>query len=258
MRDDIDPFTEKPSSSGELLNELGSIKELLDEELQQRRAAPATAIEEIGSVEEYLRLKQAAEEAGQGIEAYLASQNETAESNAELELLEDEEDAFPVLDEIVTLDDDEQGESELGGDSLLMELAVEEEQPPSTAEATTVEEYFAAVVAAKHKEHRPSTRSLPKAPEEENIPLLDEVVEPDENIPLLDVVTTNEEAIPVLADIATDSSAAAEESGMSLDEMQELVDLIVNRKLQHLKPELEKEVMNELQKLLPLSALTKS
>ncbi len=261
MRDDND-LSGKHSSSGDLLNELDSIKELLDEELQQSRAAPATSIEEIGSVEEYLRIKQEAEHAGLGMEAYLAQQESMPED--ELELLDDDdEEGLPVLDEVVTLDEEETDEAAQDGDALLRELAEEEEHSPSTAGATTVEEYFAAVAAAKQRQSpRPPITPRREAPApteaEDELPVLKEASTPSGTMPLLDGVVSDEEAIPVLAEVATGTTHEEPGETMSLDEMQELVDLLVNRRLQQLKPELEKEVMAELQRLLPLSALSKS
>ena len=275
MRDDNDISSNSPGKPDELLSELGSIKELLDEELEQPRAAPATSIEEIGSVEEYLRLKQAADTQGLSIESFMAQQAEELKREG-LELVDVDDESIPILDEVVPIDEEEEPESPpQDGDALLMELAEEEGQhAPSTAEATTVEEYFAAVAAAKHREPTPQPFSSEAEPQ---IPLLDEVVEEEESIALsqkpslleeieaLDAIPTLEEvvdeeetAIPVLDELAEETLSNVDEEGVSLDDMQEMVDLIVNRKLQQLRPELEKEVMAELQKLVPISALSKS
>ena len=263
-----DPSTEQ-HSPGELLDELGSLKELLDEEHES--ALPYTSVNEISSVEDYLQLKQQADSAGMDVEEYLHQQ---AEPQAEehtvegLELLDDDDDAIPLLDEVYFIEE----ESEEDGDALLREVAEEEEMhAPSTDEATTVEEYFAAVAAKRppvvEQEVAPlldevvaSEEPIPVLDEvfsaEEPIPVLDEVFSTEEAIPVLDEVFSVEEAIPVLDELAPDSATDAEEV-MSLDEMQQLVDLIVSRKLDHIKADLEKEVMSELQKLLPPSTFTK-
>ena len=259
MRDDNDTSSNNTGKPDELLTELDSIKQLLDEELEKPRTAPATSIEEIGSVEEYLRLKQAAAAAGLSMEAYLANLEEEQELEAE-DSLEVDEASIPVLDEVIPLDEEESEE--------------EEQHSPTTSEATTVEEYFAAVAAAKH---RPSELSptIEESEQEAEIPVLDEVVEEEalfeveeepplldeveavDEIPTLEEVVDEVEAIPVLEELATDAPEMEAEEEVTLDEMQEMVDLIVERKLQQLRPELEKEVMAELQKLLPISALSK-
>lgn len=270
MSDDTrDTFDTKPPSSEELLDELGSLKELLDEELEN--ATVYSSVDEISSVEEYLRLKQAADAAGIGIEEYLEQQATTASDDETLELLEPGEEEIPLLDEVVETVSTEPEPS------LVEEAAAE--HIPTTAEATTVEEYFAAVAAAKHPQ-RPTTAPLPDNVVEDAIPTLDEVVVPEEAIPVLDEVVAEEDDIPLLEEAVADAGevptldevvpvdadiplldelvveeSSAIEPGMSMEEMQELVDLLVNRKLERLKPELEKEVMSELQKLLPLSAL---
>lgn len=275
MRDDNDHhLSGKKSSADDLLSELDSIKELLDEELQQPRAAAVSEIEEIGSVEEYLRIKEAANAAGLDIEAYLSQQSEEPLHADELELVEDD-DTLPIVDEIITIDEDEdEDETEIedqGGDSLLIELAEEEKSPSPSAAATSVEEYFAAVVAAKHQKRAtpsaaPSALDLAMAATAVEIdkPLPDETVEQQNESPLLEEIGETDEtsaddgSIPVLAEVATGEGVPSAGSSISLEDMQELVDLLVNRKLQQLKPELEREVINELQKLIPLSSLPKS
>ncbi len=255
MRDENNDTSTEPHSPGELLDELGSLKELLDE--QHESVVPYTSVNEISSVEDYLQLKKQADNAGVGIEEYLNQQAEAAASSDELELLDEEGDEVPLLDEVFAFEQ----EPDSDGDALLLELAEEEEHTPSTAEATTVEEYFAAVAAAKHHPHAEQAEPplldevIEVPPVDETIPVLDEVVSPDEAIPLLDEVV-EDDAIPVLNEVTTQGDTGPE-AELTLDEVQELVDLIVSRKLQQLKPELEKEVMAELQKLLPLSALTK-
>lgn len=259
MSDNHDDHLTEPHSPGELLDELGSLKALLDEEHES--ALPYTSVNEISSVEDYLQLKRRADSAGMDVEAYLHQQ---AEPQAEehtvegLEPLDDDDESIPLLDEVYFIEDEEEDGGD--GDALLQQVADEEESHiPSTDEATTVEEYFAAVAAAKRPTEVPH-EAPPLLDEvvtsEEAVPVLDEVFSIEEEIPVLDEVFIAEEAIPVLDEVAPDSTTADEEV-MSLEEVQQLVDLIVSRKLEHIKGELEKEVMGELQKLLPLSAFTK-
>ena len=268
MRDNNDDLSTEHHSPGELLNELGSLKELLDEEHES--VIPYSSVSEIRSVEDYLQLKQQADSAGMEIEAYLHQQAEAQQTEQEpevLELLEDDDEAIPLLDEVYFVEEAEEAENNEGGeedgDSLLLEVAEDEAEeqvhPPSTDEATTVEEYFAAVAAKRP--HITPQQTPPQRDEvvttDEAIPVLDEVFSPDEAIPILDEVFSADEAVPVLDQVATDNAFDTDEV-MSLNDVQQLVDLIVSRKLEHIKVDLEKEVMDELQKLLPLSTLTKS
>ena len=80
-----DPSTEQ-HSPGELLDELGSLKELLDEEHES--ALPYTSVNEISSVEDYLQLKQQADSAGMDVDAYLHQQTETPQTEQDIEVLE--------------------------------------------------------------------------------------------------------------------------------------------------------------------------
>lgn len=272
MSDDSHDLHLEGRTPNQLLDELGSLKALLDEE--HAPAAPYTSVGEIGSVEEYLRLKQAASAAGLGIDAYLAQRAEssTIDGDEEELLLLEAEDVEPtLLDDVVDLDE----ETGHDGDALLLELAEEEEEQPASSAALTVEEYFRAVVAAKHRQqprqvNDPVLQEVVESPHmEAAIPLLDETVEEEPpatlhaaseteegDIPLLDEVISAGDEIPVLAELAPQENDI-EQGALSLEEMEGLVDLIVQRKLERLKPELEREVMGELQKLLPLSALTK-
>ena len=218
MSDDNDNLFTEQHSPGELLNELGSLKELLDEELES--VVPYTSVEEISSVEDYLRLKQQAATAELSIEEYLSQQITAQPVSDELEVLE-------IIDEVYSVDDEEKIDS----DSLLLEIAEEEELTPTTAEATTVEEYFAAVVAAKY----------PQSGVEPEAPVLDEVVETPAvgkaQIPVLEEVFTPEDAIPRLDEVVATEHPDDTQNELSLEDMQDLVGLIVNRKLQRLKPE---------------------
>jgi hypothetical protein len=282
MSDDNDLNNGEPSAD-DLLDELGSLKELLDEE----RTETVRSVHEISSVEEYMRLKQEAEDAGMSIDAYLAQQALQEESEEEPVDIEVDESTIPLLDEAYAEKEpsaaDEEAEAELS--------------TPTTVDATTVDEYFAAVAASrqqKPQEAPPMPDEVVPAPtaeeviqildevaeevalpeleevtaeeetipeltevvaEEETIPELEEVVEAGNVIPELDEVVENEEAIPLL-DEAVEQTTPVLQEAMSMEEVQELVDLLVERKLQHLRPELEKEVMEELKKLLPISAFS--
>ena len=174
MSDDKDNLDTEQQSSDELLDELGSLKELLNKEPDN--AAHYTTVEEISSVEDYLRIKQQAAEAELSIEEYLSQQATSQTDSEEVELFE----------------------------------IVEEEETISSSDKIS----------------------------ENSIPVLDEVV-------------TSEDAIPVLEEVANEDSEAPENT-LSLEDIQELVSLIVERKLQHLKPELEQQTLKELKKLLPL------
>lgn len=292
------PFS-KQHSAGMLLDELGSIKELLDEELE--KVVPYTSVDEITSVEDYLRIKQRAAAAGLSIDEYLSRQVTVQPVNDEPE--EHGEEAITLADESYPLEEAEPFDN----DSMLLELADEEDEEDfslldelyateenellelaeeledaghASAGSLSVEAYFAAVAAAKRpQQERPSAatgldevveldeaiplldevvemdETIPLLDEvvelDEDIPLLDEVVELDEAVPLLDEVVELDEAIPLLDELAGAAPAGAQEQ-LSREELQGLVDLIVNRKLERLKPEIEREVLEELRKLLPL------
>lgn len=245
MNDEIQDISEEQHSPGELLHELGSLKELLDEE--HTSVSPYSSVNEIGSVEEYLRLKDEATTANLSIEEFLSQQGTDETIDEELELLEgDDNEAISLLDEVYTVEDEAEEDSE----SLLHQVAEEQQEDAHfAAESSRVEAYFASVAAAKRPQQNVSAAPS-DAPLPSSTPVLDEVIHAGESIPALDAVESSAAHIPVLEEIATDSNSGAM-SAMSLDDMQELVDLIVNRKLQQLKPVLEQEVMGELQKLLP-------
>lgn len=240
--------TKQPASRG-LLDELGSIRELLDDE--PRTATPYTSINDIGSVEEYLQLKQQAARSGLSVEAYLSQQaaaqatsDEQAHANDD-----DDEEAIALLDELYEIEEATAQDDD--DDSLLLELADEEANREANGEAKaesgqrgsphlTVEAYFAAVAAAK--------RPQQAAPERRTMaPLPQEGAAVEAAIPLLDEVITLDAATPLLEGASAPAGAQAQ---LSLDELQELVDLIVMRKLERIKPELQREVMAELQRLL--------
>jgi hypothetical protein len=324
MSDDNHPTSTKQHPAGSLLDELGSIRELLDDELD--RVVPYTSVDEITSVEDYLRLKQQAAAAGLSIDDYLGRQVTAQPVSEEPEAIEEEEtqlvdELYPVEEELFVSDSplqDLADEEDEGNDdaldelyateeSELLELAEEmEEADRPDAGSLSVEAYFAAVAAAKRpQQERTATttevdeevgmdetiplldemvemdeaiplldevveldeevplldevveldEAIPLLDEvvelDEAIPLLDEAVELDEAIPLLDEVVALDEAVPLLDEVATAAPAGAQEP-FSREDLQGLVDLIVNRKLERLKPELEREVLDELRKLLSL------
>lgn len=251
MHNDKDPFSVPTHSSGDLLHELDSLKALLDEERPADKTE-VSPVKNIHSVEEYLRIKQAADKAGVSIDAYLARQDEAADIPHELEVLEDDDDSHPVTEEVLALED----EGEPNGEALLMELAEKEESRPKQAAPTTVEEYFAAVVAAKHRQKHARVASLRTGQVAQPHKTTASTDSRDTTIPLLSDAVNQGDDIPLLDEVAPEGDGPAYKVAISVEEMQELVDFIVNRKLQHLKPELEKEVMAELQKLLPISALS--
>ncbi len=87
----------------ELLDELGSLKDLLDEEIE--RSAAITSVNEISSVKEYMLLKQEAEKAGLDLDNYLSQRAESSQGKISAEEM------IPVLEEIVN-------ESQLPGSHL--------------------------------------------------------------------------------------------------------------------------------------------
>lgn len=81
----------------DLLDELGSLKDLLDEELEAK-STPPTSVHEIRSVKEYMQLKEEAEAAGISLEEFLTQRAAEAEAGSE-------EEAIPMLDEVVELEE---------------------------------------------------------------------------------------------------------------------------------------------------------
>jgi len=91
--------------------------------------------------------------------------------------------------------------------------------------------------------------------EEEEIPLLDEVVEltpmPQES----DNATLqggHGHAVTGQDDIYAAAEAALERPGTSLEHIEELVEQIVEQKLQALKPQLQKQIFDEIRDMLPV------
>lgn len=78
----------------------------------------------------------------------------------------------------------------------------------------------------------------------------------EDAIPVLDDVISTDETIPVLTKIP-EISPNAGNGEISVKKIHQLVDIIVNHKLERLRPQLKKEVINELQKLLPINSQKK-
>lgn len=255
MSDDTQPPSAPGDSPNELLDELDSLKELLEEEAGE--IGHYGSVEEIASVEEYMRLKHLAETEGLGLEEYLQRQ---AEKSEELQ-----DDASPHVDT----------EGEYGDGWSLAE---------AEDASATVDAYFAAVTADRRRQagtqHNEETANdeadlVPVLDEvvseesqawtetitgdEEQVPVLDEVIPPEEadgGIPLLEEVVDAEATTPAAEQHAQATAVAGRpDESLDLDEMAELVQLIVERKLQRLRPELEKEAMEELKRLLPIAAV---
>lgn len=85
-------------SQSELLDELDSLKDLLNEELDE--TAPINSISDIRSVKEYMLFKQKAESAGLDLDTYLTQRAEGRISTAK----SGEGGAIPMLNEVVTVD----------------------------------------------------------------------------------------------------------------------------------------------------------
>jgi hypothetical protein len=252
MSNDTQPpgDTRQPASRG-LLDELGSIRALLDD--APRTATPYTSINDIGSVEEYLQLKQQAARSGLSVEAYLSQQAAAQATGDELAHAndDDDEEAIALLDELYEIEEATAQDDD--DDSLLLELADEEVTEEAKEEAKeesgqkespplTVEAYFAAVAAAKRPQQVP-----PEGRPAKGGPLPQEGATAEASIPLLDEVITLDAATPSREGASAPAGAQAQ---LSLDELQELVDLIIMRTLERIKPELQREVMAELRRLL--------
>lgn len=171
-----DIFEQGEGSQNELLNELDSLRELLDEEINS--SAAITSVSDIRSVKEYMLLKQEADKAGVELDTWLAQRG------------------------------------------------TDQEPPWQEAEA-------------------------------EDIPLLDEVVE----VAAMPLEDSNDNATLQAGhghaatgqdDIYAAAEAALERPGTSLERIEELVEQIVEQKLQALKPQLQKQVFDELRGMLPV------
>ncbi|MCW8918458.1 MAG: hypothetical protein OQL08_06550 [Gammaproteobacteria bacterium] len=252
MSDDIqEPGDTQQHASRALLDELDSIKELLDDELDN--APHYSSVNDIRSVEEYLRLKQLAAGSGLSVDDYLSQQAEARPDNVESKFAieeaaeTDESEENDETDEIIPFDlyhSNEDAEVADERDQQLPDLNEEDARGDTPEEPTNPNQVGAA-----------TTEDVPLLDEvvtaDEPIPLLNESVTPEEAIPLLDEVVTPEEATSPLSEVATQSAL---DEALSLEELQGLVDLIVERRLERLKPELQREVMAELHKLLPRTA----
>lgn len=85
-------------SQSELLDELDSLKDLLDEELDE--TTPVSSVSDIRSVKEYMLFKKKAESAGLDLDAYLTQRAEGRLSATK----SGEGNAIPLLDEVVSVD----------------------------------------------------------------------------------------------------------------------------------------------------------
>lgn len=104
----------RPANPNELIDELDSIKDLLDDELGNPPSYSSVA--EIASVKEYLRIKKAAEALGLSVEEYLAEQRTSnATDEPEVAKASAQEDAIPVLDEEIPLLDEDATPYQAGG-----------------------------------------------------------------------------------------------------------------------------------------------
>jgi hypothetical protein len=168
-----DLFEQERSAKSELLDELDSLKELLDEDIENV-SVPAT-VNEIRTVQEYMQFKQEADAAGMTLDAYLAKRSSEQQ----------EEEEIPTLDEVVPFDDI--GEIDDGLE----------------------------------------------------IPTLEEAVE---------IPTLEEEVVAAPAPAATSSVG----TGFSLEEIERIVEHIVQLKLQEIKPQLEKQVFDQIRNMLPV------
>ena len=182
-----DLFGQDRSEQSKLLDELDSLKELLDEDISNIHV-PAT-VNEIRTVQEYMQFKQEADAAGLPLDAYLSKR--AAEKQQEAAMSEDygfdEEDEdidIPTLDEVVAFDDI--GEIDDGID----------------------------------------------------IPVLEEAVE------ILPVEHVVEQAHVIGA-------------GFSLEEIERVVEHIVQQKLQEIRPQLEKQVFDQIRNMLPVDQFHK-
>lgn len=167
-KDNPDLFEQERRAQSALLDELDSLKALLD--AGSSAGAPPTTVNEIRTVEEYMRLKQEADSAGISLDAYLRQRASRQTETAPAEI--------PMLEDVV-------------------EIAAGE---------------------------------LPDG--EPDIPTLEEVVEPP----------------------ATQSaeSPAAPLPGFTLEEIERIVEHIVAQRLQELKPQLEKQLFEQIRNMLPL------
>lgn len=152
-------------------------------------------------------------------------------------------------------------------DSIKDLLDDELDNPPSyssVAEIASVKEYLRIKKAAEalglSVEEYLAERRTSNATDEQELQAHTEMqsVQPavvkasaqEDAIPLLD------EEIPLLDETATPDQAGGKEE-MSLDKVRKLVDILVNHRLERLRPQLKKEIMAELQKLLPVGTRKK-
>lgn len=175
-----DLFDNERSAQNALLDELGSLKDLLDEESTESTSMPAT-VNEIRSVKQYMALKEQADKAGLSLDAYLEKYAAAEEEAITLDggIADDDED-IPTLDEVVPYDI---GEIDDGID----------------------------------------------------IPTLDEAID----------IPTLEEAV--------EAAPAPAGSAYSLEEIERLVDHVVRQRLEAIRPQIEKQVFDEIRNMLPVN-----
>ncbi|MCW9088083.1 MAG: hypothetical protein OQK54_00940 [Gammaproteobacteria bacterium] len=180
-----DIFEQEGPSQNALLNELDSLRELLDEEIDS--TAAITSVSDIRSVKEYMLLKQEADKAGLDLDTWLAqragaTQSKAGENEEESLPQNSAEEAIPLLDEVVEVEDMPFGAGE------------EIESPAMAAGGPTTEseEIYAA------------------------------------------------------------ARAALESPNSTLETLEQMVAQLVEQKLQALKPELQKQIFDELRGMLPV------
>jgi len=175
-----DLFDQEHSAQSALLDELDSLKDLLDEEATDSPTMPAT-VNEIRSVKQYMELKEQADKAGLSLDAYLEKYAAAEEEAITLDDgIEEDEENIPTLDEVVPYDI---GEIDDGIEIPTLEEAVE-------------------------------------------IPTLEETVE---------------------------ASPAPSTGGYSLEEIERIVDHVVRQRLEAIRPQLEKQVFDEIRNMLPVN-----
>lgn len=165
-------------SQSELLDELDSLKELLDEEIDDTN--PVASVSDIRSVKEYMLFKQKADEAGVDLETYLRQRAEGQFSQSE----NNDESDIPMLDEVFSLD------------STPFD-AGKPQAAPQTKDTTT---------------------------------------------------------ISTLAEVKRVGQSIPSGQKLSLEAVEQLVTSIVEQKLQAIKPQLEKQIFDQIRNQLPIDS----
>ncbi len=149
-----------------------------------------------------------------------------------------------MIDDIPSSGDSKQQPDELLDElDSIVELLDEEPEPPPTVGNETEEEY-----QALQREAEAAGMEL----DEYMLAQAEETLEELET-----AAPAEEEAIPLLDEVVDDptsplSAEEDEEEELSLQEIEELVELLVERKLKALRPEVERQVMQELRGMLPV------